>query len=67
MALFDLIFYRNVAQDELDLAETGKTTGIAILSFISIITLVFYFFVKNALAVISVRVHQILHRPSITY
>ena len=61
--------YRNVAQDELDAAEAGKNIGyrsqffppkillslrMAILSFISIITLIFYFFVKNALSVIRV-------------
>ena len=46
---------RNVAQDELDAAEAGKNIGMAILSFISIITLIFYFFVKNALSVIRVR------------
>ena len=45
---------RNVARIELDEAEAGKSTGIAILSFISVVTLIFYFFVKNALAVIRV-------------
>ena len=44
-----------MAQDELDAAEAGKNIGMAILSFISIITLIFYFFVKNALSVIRVR------------
>ena len=39
---------------ELNEAESGKTAGIAILSFISVVTLIFYFFVKNALAVIRV-------------
>ena len=48
------IRFRNVAQDELDAAEAGKNIGMAILSFISIITLIFYFFVKNALSVIRV-------------
>ena len=43
-----------MAQDELDAAEAGKNIGMAILSFISIITLIFYFFVKNALSVIRV-------------
>ena len=56
----ELLFIRNVAQDELDAAETGKTTGMAILSFISIITLIFYFFVKNALSVIRVCPLQLL-------
>ena len=46
--------FRNVARIELDEAEAGKRTGIAILSFISVVTLIFYFFVKNALAVIRV-------------
>ena len=46
--------FRNVARIELDEAEAGKSTGIAILSFISVVTLIFYFFVKNALAVIRV-------------
>ena len=45
---------RNVAKQELDEAEAGKSTGIAILSFISVVTLIFYFFVKNALGVIRV-------------
>ena len=48
---------RNVAKQELDEAEAGKSTGIAILSFISVVTLIFYFFVKNALGVIRVRFH----------
>lgn len=48
------LFLRNVARIELDEAEAGKSTGIAILSFISVVTLIFYFFVKNALAVIRV-------------
>ena len=48
-------FYRNVAKEELDEAEAGKSTGIAILSFISVVTLIFYFFVKNALGVIRVK------------
>ena len=38
-------------------AEAGKNIGMAILSFISIITLIFYFFVKNALSVIRVSEH----------
>ena len=45
---------RNVAKQELDEAEAGKSTGIAILSFISVVTLIFYFFDKNALGVIRV-------------
>ena len=49
-----LIIARAVAQEELNEAEAGKTVGIAILSFISLVTLIFYFFVKNALAVIRV-------------
>ena len=49
------LFLRNVARIELDEAEAGKSTGIAILSFISVVTLIFYFFVKNALAVIRVK------------
>ena len=43
-----------VASQELDEAEAGKSTGITILSFISVVTLIFYFFVKNALGVIRV-------------
>ena len=46
---------RSVAQDELNAADQEKMIGIAILSFISLVTLVFYFFVKNALSVIRVR------------
>ena len=45
---------RSVAQDELNAADQEKMIGIAILSFISLVTLVFYFFVKNALSVIRV-------------
>ena len=45
---------RDVAQDELNAADQEKIIGIAVLSFISLVTLVFYFFVKNALAVIRV-------------
>ena len=44
-----------MAKQELDEAEAGKSTGIAILSFISVVTLIFYFFVKNALGVIRVK------------
>ena len=43
-----------MARQELDEAEAGKSTGITILSFISVVTLIFYFFVKNALGVIRV-------------
>ena len=58
-----------MAQEELNAADAKKITGIAILSFIrwntvtgntnegfssSFITVVFYFFVKNALTVIKV-------------
>ena len=46
---------RSVAQDELNAADQEKMIGIAILSFISLVTLVFYFFVKNALSVMRVR------------
>lgn len=46
--------FRSVAQDELNAADQEKMIGIAILSFISLVTLVFYFFVKNALSVIRV-------------
>ena len=49
-----MLILRAVAQEELNEAEAGKTVGIAILSFISLVTLIFYFFVKNALAVIRV-------------
>ena len=45
---------RSVAQDELNAADQEKMIGIAILSFISLVTLVFYFFVKNAHSVIRV-------------
>ena len=43
-----------MAQDELNAADQEKMIGIAILCFISLVTLVFYFFVKNALSVIRV-------------
>ena len=51
---------RNVAKQELDEAEAGKSTGIAILSFISVVTLIFYFFVKNALGVIRVQQQNLI-------
>ena len=41
-----------MAQEELNAADTEKIAGIAILSFISLVTIIFYFFVKNALSVI---------------
>ena len=52
---WSLVIIRSVAQDELNAADQEKMIGIAILSFISLVTLVFYFFVKNALSVIRVR------------
>ena len=48
-----------MAQDELNAADQEKMIGIAILSFISLVTLVFYFFVKNALSVIRVSYHSV--------
>ena len=48
-----------MAQEELNAADTEKIAGIAILSFISLITIIFYFFVKNALSVI--RLAAIVH------
>ena len=48
-----------MAQDELNAADQEKMIGIAILSFISLVTLVFYFFVKNALSVIRVRILEL--------
>ena len=56
---------RSVAQDELNAADQEKMIGIAILSFISLVTLVFYFFVKNALSVIRVRLQNLWCRPFI--
>ena len=50
----NVVFCRSVAQNELNAADQEKMIGIAILSFISLVTLVFYFFVKNALSVIRV-------------
>ena len=43
-----------VAQEELNNADQEKIIGIAVLSCISLVTLVFYIFVKNALSVIQV-------------
>merc|ERR1711892_36329 len=51
-----------VAQEELNEAEAGKTIGTAILSFISLVTLIFYFFVKNALAVIRVFAREVIEK-----
>ena len=47
-----------VAQEELNNADQEKIIGIAVLSCISLVTLVFYIFVKNALSVIRVRSHD---------
>ena len=47
-----------VAQEELNNADQEKIIGIAVLSCISLVTLVFYIFVKNALSVIRVRTHD---------
>ena len=48
----------------MDEAEAGKSTGIAILSFISVVTLIFYFFVKNALGVIRVFAREVVEKVS---
>ena len=48
------LYYRGVAQDELNAADDKKIVGIALLTIISIITVLFYFFVRNALSVIKV-------------
>ena len=53
-----------MAKQELDEAEAGKSTGIAILSFISVVTLIFYFFVKNALGVIRVFAREVVEKVS---
>ena len=47
-----------VAQEELNNADQEKIIGIAVLSCISLVTLVFYIFVKNALSVIRVKPHD---------
>ena len=57
MIFFLLTINRHVAQEELNAADQEKIIGIAVLSFISLVTLVFYFFVKNALSVIRVSSH----------
>ena len=54
MSTFFGILFRVVAQEELNAADQEKNIGIAVLSFISLVTLVFYFFVRNALSVIRV-------------
>ncbi|XP_071748838.1 uncharacterized protein [Lepeophtheirus salmonis] len=51
-----------VAQDELNAADQEKIIGIAILSFISLVTLVFYFFVKNALSVIRIFAKEVMEK-----
>ena len=51
---FFAIHFRVVAQEELNAADQEKNIGIAVLSFISLVTLVFHFFVRNALSVIRV-------------
>ena len=55
-------FFRNVAQNELDAADNEKTIGVVILSFISLITVVFYFFVKNAHATIRVFAEEVMDK-----
>ena len=57
--ILNIFHCRSVAQDELNAADQEKMIGIAILSFISLVTLVFYFFVKNALSVIRVKDEKI--------
>ena len=54
---FTVKFYREVAQEELNAADQEKIIGIAVLTFISLVTVVFYLFVKNALSVIRVSCH----------
>ena len=48
-------FFRGVAQEELNAADEKKIIGIALLAIISVITVLFYFFVRNALSVIKVK------------
>lgn len=52
----------DVAQDELNAADQEKIIGIAVLSFISLVTLVFYFFVKNALSVIRIFAKEVMEK-----
>ena len=46
--------FREVAQEEFNAADEKKIVGIALLTIISIVTVLFYFFVRNALSVIEV-------------
>ena len=51
---FDIVYFREVAQEEFNAADEKKIVGIALLTIISIVTVLFYFFVRNALSVIEV-------------
>jgi len=51
-----------VAQEELNAADSEKIAGIGILTFISLITVLFYFFVKNALIVIRVFAKEVVDK-----
>ena len=53
---------RSVAQEELNAAVKEQKIGIAILSFIVLITVVFYFFVKNAHATIRVFAKEVMEK-----
>ena len=49
-----MIYFREVAQEEFNAADEKKNVGIALLTIITIVTVLFYFFVRNALSVIEV-------------
>ena len=51
---FYMILFREVAQEEFNAADEKKNVGIALLTIITIVTVLFYFFVRNALSVIEV-------------
>jgi len=53
---------RKIAQEELNAADDEKIAGIVIISFISLVTIVFYFFVKNALDVIRIFAKEVVDK-----
>ena len=60
---FDFItFSRKIAQEELNAADDEKIAGIVIISFISLVTIIFYFFVKNALDVIRIFAKEVMDK-----
>lgn len=60
--LGDELYLRKIAQEELNAADDEKIAGIVIISFISLVTIIFYFFVKNALDVIRIFAKEVMDK-----